>query len=137
MPDIDMDFCYIRRQEIIDYVKQKYGDDHVAQIVTFGTMAARQAVRDVGCVLNVSYAETDAIAKLVPTELHMTIDRALETSRSSGNAMKTTRPQSASLIRRAALRGCRAMRPRTRRASSSPTDRSMSTSRSPEATIRS
>ena len=80
MPDIDMDFCYIRRQEIIDYVKHKYGDDHVAQIVTFGTMAARQAVRDVGRVLNVSYAETDAIAKLVPTELHMTIERALETS---------------------------------------------------------
>ena len=80
MPDIDMDFCYIRRQEIIDYVKRKYGDDHVAQIVTFGTMAARQAVRDVGRVLNVSYAETDAIAKLVPMELHMTIERALQTS---------------------------------------------------------
>ncbi|MBE6935336.1 MAG: DNA polymerase III subunit alpha [Ruminococcaceae bacterium] len=80
MPDIDMDFCAIRRQEIIEYVKHKYGEDHVAQIVTFGTMAARQAVRDVGRVLNVSYADTDAIAKLVPAELHVTIDRALELS---------------------------------------------------------
>ena len=80
MPDIDMDFCYIRRQEIIDYVRNKYGEDHVAQIVTFGTMAARAAVRDVGRVLNVSYADTDAIAKLIPMELHMTLDQALEVS---------------------------------------------------------
>ncbi len=80
MPDIDMDFCYIRRQEIIEYVKNKYGDDHVAQIVTFGTMAARQAVRDVARVLNVSYADADSIAKLVPNELHMTLERALEVS---------------------------------------------------------
>jgi DNA polymerase-3 subunit alpha len=80
MPDNDMDFCYIRRQEIIDYVKHKYGSDHVAQIVTFGTMAARAAVRDVGRVLGVSYAETDQIAKLVPGEIHISLDRALEAS---------------------------------------------------------
>ncbi|MEA4822695.1 MAG: DNA polymerase III subunit alpha [Clostridiaceae bacterium] len=77
MPDIDMDYCYIRRQEMIDYAIQKYGADHVAQIVTFGTMAARAAVRDVGRALGVSYADTDAIAKLVPNELHITLKNAL------------------------------------------------------------
>ena len=80
MPDIDIDFCYIRRQEIIDYVIGKYGSDHVAQIVTFGTMAARAAIRDVGRALNVSYADVDMVAKLVPFSLHMTIDTALEMS---------------------------------------------------------
>ncbi|MBE6928920.1 MAG: DNA polymerase III subunit alpha [Ruminococcaceae bacterium] len=80
MPDIDVDFCYVRRQEVIDYVIRKYGSDHVAQIVTFGTMAARGVIRDVGRVLNISYADTDAIAKLVPNELHMTLKRALEVS---------------------------------------------------------
>ena len=78
MPDIDMDFCYRRRQEVLDYVIEKYGSDHVAQIATFGTMAARQAVRDVGRALGVSYADTDVLAKLVPNELHMTIKGALE-----------------------------------------------------------
>lgn len=80
MPDIDIDFCYERRGEVIDYVTRKYGEDKVSQIITFGTMKAKQAVRDVGRVLNVSYPETDAIAKAIPFSLKMTIDKALETS---------------------------------------------------------
>ena len=81
MPDIDVDFCVNRRGEVIDYVNRFYGSDHVAQIVTFGTMAARAAIRDVGRVLNMSYAETDAVAKQVPTALNMTIEEALRLSR--------------------------------------------------------
>ncbi len=84
MPDIDVDFCVNRRGEVIDYVARKYGADHVAQIVTFGTMAARQAVRDVGRALNMSYAETDAVAKQVPSgpgALNMTLDEALKLSK--------------------------------------------------------
>lgn len=69
MPDIDIDFCYERRGEVIDYVTRKYGEDKVSQIITFGTMKAKQAVRDVGRVLNVSYPETDAIAKAIPFAL--------------------------------------------------------------------
>ena len=80
MPDIDIDFCYERRGEVIDYVTEKYGADNVSQIITFGTMKAKQAVRDVGRVLNVSYQETDAIAKAIPFALNMTIDKALEMS---------------------------------------------------------
>ena len=80
MPDIDIDFCYERRGEVIDYVTRKYGEDKVSQIITFGTMKAKQAVRDVGRVLNVSYPETDAIAKAIPFALKMTIDKALEMS---------------------------------------------------------
>lgn len=78
MPDIDSDFCYERRQEVIDYVVRKYGKDRVAQIITFGTMAARAVIRDVGRALAFSYAETDSIAKMIPFEPGMTIDRALE-----------------------------------------------------------
>jgi DNA polymerase III, alpha subunit len=78
MPDIDVDFCFERRQEVIDYVTEKYGKDKVAQIITFGTMAARAAIRDVGRALNFPYAEVDRIAKMVPFELGMTIQRALE-----------------------------------------------------------
>lgn len=78
MPDFDVDFCYERRQEVIDYVVSKYGKDRVAQIITFGTMAARAAIRDVGRVLNIPYAQVDLIAKKIPLELGMTIDRALE-----------------------------------------------------------
>ncbi len=78
MPDIDMDFCQARRGEVIDYVMEKYGKDRVAQIVTFGTMAARGAIRDVGRTLNFTYAETDVVAKLIPTTLHMTLDEALK-----------------------------------------------------------
>lgn len=77
MPDIDVDFCYVRRPEVIEYVTRKYGADHVAQIVTFGTMAARAAIRDVGRALSIPYNEVDPVAKQVPMELHITIDRAL------------------------------------------------------------
>ncbi|MDR2753925.1 MAG: DNA polymerase III subunit alpha, partial [Oscillospiraceae bacterium] len=80
MPDFDIDFCYERRGEVIDYVIEKYGADHVAQIVTFGTMAARAALRDVGRALGIPYGTVDRIAKLVPMELKMTLERALETS---------------------------------------------------------
>ncbi len=80
MPDFDTDFCQERRGEVIDYVMEKYGKDHVAQIATFGTMAARGAIRDVGRALNFTYAETDVVAKLVPTTLHITLDEALKVS---------------------------------------------------------
>lgn len=80
MPDFDIDFCYERRQEVIDYVNRKYGADHVAQIITFGTMAARAAIRDVGRVMDIPYAQVDAVAKMVPMELKMTLRRALEVS---------------------------------------------------------
>ena len=81
MPDFDTDFCQERRGEVIEYVMQKYGKDHVAQIATFGTMAARGAIRDVGRALNFSYAETDVVAKLVPTmPLHITLKEALQVS---------------------------------------------------------
>jgi len=78
MPDFDVDFCYERRQEVIDYVSRKYGEDHVSQIITFGTMSARMVIRDVGRALDVSYAETDKLAKMIPNELHITIKKALE-----------------------------------------------------------
>ena len=81
MPDIDCDFCVERRGEVIDYVTRKYGADHVAQIVTFGTMAARAAIRDVGRVLNISYAECDQVAKQVPATLNMTLTEALQLSK--------------------------------------------------------
>ena len=78
MPDIDVDFCFERRQEVIDYVVRKYGQDCVAQIVTFGTMAARGVIRDVGRVMDLPYALCDSIAKMIPQELNITIDKALE-----------------------------------------------------------
>ena len=84
MPDIDMDFGDTRRGEVVDYVRRKYGDDHVAQIVTFGTMAARGAIRDVGRVLNMPYADVDVVAKQVPSgpgALHITLDEALKMSK--------------------------------------------------------
>ena len=81
MPDIDMDFGDTRRGEVVDYVRRKYGDDHVAQIVTFGTMAARGVIRDVGRVMNIPYAEVDQIAKQVPNTLHITLDDALRLSK--------------------------------------------------------
>ncbi|MBQ2930310.1 MAG: DNA polymerase III subunit alpha [Clostridia bacterium] len=80
MPDIDVDFCYERRQEVIDYVARKYGADHVSQIITFGTMAAKGVVRDVGRVLGMSYADTDAVAKAIPFDLGMTLEKALKLS---------------------------------------------------------
>lgn len=81
MPDFDVDFCYERRQEVIDYVIRKYGADHVAQIVTFGTMAARAVIRDVGRVLDMPYQAVDAIAKLVPMEPKMTLQKAMKISK--------------------------------------------------------
>lgn len=78
MPDFDVDFCYERRQEVIDYVNRKYGNDHVCQIVTFGTMAARMVIRDVGRVLGMDYGVINKIAKMVPDELHITLTKALE-----------------------------------------------------------
>ncbi|MBA1334212.1 MAG: DNA polymerase III alpha subunit [Firmicutes bacterium] len=80
MPDIDIDFCFERREEVIEYVVRKYGEDRVAQIITFGTMAARGAIRDVGRAINMPYGDVDYIAKQVPMELGITIDRALEIS---------------------------------------------------------
>ena len=80
MPDFDIDFCYERRQEVIDYVTEKYGADHVSQIITFGTMAARAVVRDVGRVLGMPYAEVDQISKMIPNDLKMTLKKALEIS---------------------------------------------------------
>ena len=78
MPDIDVDFCFERRQEVIDYVVRKYGKDRVVQIVTFGTLAARGVIRDVGRVMDLPYAMVDSIAKMIPQELNITIDKALE-----------------------------------------------------------
>lgn len=85
MPDFDIDFCYERRQEVIDYVTRKYGADHVVQIVTFGTMAARAAIRDVGRVMDLPYQTVDTIAKLIPMELKMTIEKALSISKELSN----------------------------------------------------
>ena len=81
MPDFDVDFCYERRQEVIDYVARKYGRDHVSQIITFGTMSARMVIRDVGRALDFPYAETDKLAKMVPFELHITIEKAIQQNR--------------------------------------------------------
>lgn len=78
MPDFDVDFCYERRQEVIDYVGRKYGADHVSQIITFGTMAAKMVIRDVGRVLDLPYATADKLAKMIPNEIHITIEKALE-----------------------------------------------------------
>ncbi len=80
MPDFDIDFSDERRQEMIDYVVRRYGEDHVAQIITFGTMAARGSIRDVGRVMAIPYAKVDSVAKLVPMELNITLDRALNIS---------------------------------------------------------
>ncbi len=81
MPDIDIDFCYERREEVIQYVIEKYGSDKVAQIATFGTMAAKGAIRDVGRAINMSYGQVDYIAKMIPTDLGMTISKALEVNK--------------------------------------------------------
>lgn len=81
MPDIDIDFCYERRGEVLEYVIRKYGDDRVAQIITFGTLAARAAIRDAGRALGISYAEVDHVAKLIPRELGITIEKALDKSK--------------------------------------------------------
>ncbi len=97
MPDFDVDFCYERRSEVIDYVNAKYGADHVAQIVTFGTMAARNAVRDVGRVMDIPYQEVDVVAKLIPMELKMTLTQALKVSKEF-RALYDSDPQMKDLI---------------------------------------
>ncbi len=89
MPDFDIDFCYVRRQEVIDYVISKYGADHVSQIITFGTLKARAAVRDVGRVMGVSYAKCDSVAKLIPHKIGYSIDLALEESKELLNKYNT------------------------------------------------
>jgi DNA polymerase-3 subunit alpha len=89
MPDFDVDFCYERRQEVIDYVCNKYGYDHVSQIITFGTMAARMVIRDVGRVLDIPYQEADRLAKMIPNELHITIPKALEQNKELKDAYET------------------------------------------------
>ena len=88
MPDIDVDFCFERRQEVIDYVVRKYGSDRVVQIVTFGTLAARGVIRDVGRVMDLPYAFVDSIAKMVPQELNITLERALKMSQELKNPMR-------------------------------------------------
>lgn len=97
MPDFDIDFCYERRQEVIDYVIQKYGSDHVAQIVTFGTMATKAAIRDVGRVMGIGYDATDKIAKMIPHKLGITIEESLEVSPELRDAYQT-RPEIHELI---------------------------------------
>ncbi len=84
MPDFDIDFCYERRQEVLNYVAEKYGDDHVSQIITFGTMSARMVIRDVGRALDVPYSETDKLAKMIPNELHITIKKAIDQNKELG-----------------------------------------------------
>lgn len=97
MPDFDIDFCYERRGEVIDYVTKKYGADHVAQIVTFGTLATRAAIRDVGRAMGMSYAAVDAVAKLVPGDFHITIEQAVKKSKELSDLMKEN-PQVNELI---------------------------------------
>ncbi len=89
MPDFDIDFCYEKRQKVIDYVVSKYGDDHVSQIITFGTMAARGSIRDVGRAMAIPYQKVDSIAKMIPMELNMTIEKALLVSKDLKTAMET------------------------------------------------
>ena len=97
LPDIDIDFCYERRQEVIDYVTKKYGQENVAQIITFGTMQARAVIRDVGRVMAIPYAEVDRIAKLIPAELDITLKKALE-SEPELNSLYKNDPQITKLI---------------------------------------
>ena len=116
MPDFDIDFSDERRQEIIDYVIRKYGADHVAQIVTFGTMAARGAIRDVGRALAIPYAAVDTVAKMVPMELNMTLDHALEISRDLKNRYDTDPSRfTSSSTWPGKSRGCPGTPPPTRR----------------------
>ena len=97
LPDIDIDFCYERRQEVIEYVTQKYGQENVAQIITFGTMQARAVIRDVGRVMGLSYADVDRIAKMIPAELDITLKKALESEPELNNLYKND-PQINKLI---------------------------------------
>ena len=89
MPDFDVDFADVNRQEVIDYVSQKYGKDHVSQIITFGTMAAKMVIRDVARVLDVPYSEADTLAKMIPNEIHITIKKAIEQNKELKNLYET------------------------------------------------
>jgi len=91
LPDIDVDFCMNRRGEVIDYVTRKYGREQVAQIITFGTMAAKAAIKDVGRVLDMPYAEVDRIAKMIPATVGMTIDKAWPRGRNCGRSTRASR----------------------------------------------
>ena len=91
MPDIDIDFCMNRRGEVIDYVTQKYGRDQVAQIITFGTMAAKAAMKDSGRAMDIPYAEVDRMVKMVPPTLNITIDQALKDSPALAAPMRPSR----------------------------------------------
>ncbi len=88
MPDFDVDFCYIRRQEVIDYVAEKYGKDHVSQIITFGTMAAKAAIRDVGRAMGMPYSKVDSVAKMIPFSLHPSIERSLTEEKDLAQAVQ-------------------------------------------------
>ena len=89
MPDIDIDFCYVKRAKVIEYVAKRYGDDHVAQIITFGTMAAKAAIRDVGRALNMPYSDVDKVAKMISNELGITIDKALKNNQELSDAYES------------------------------------------------
>lgn len=97
MPDFDVDFCYARRQEVIDYVSEKYGSDHVAQIITFGTMAAKAAIRDVGRAMGLPYSKVDSVAKMIPFSLNPSIERSLKEEKPLADAVKND-PETAKLI---------------------------------------
>ena len=125
MPDIDVDFEDERRDEVINYVSRKYGQDHVAQIITFGTMLARAAIRDVGRVMGMGYGEVDRIAKAVPNQLGIKLDEALAMSPAAqGDARRATRRSSKLIgLRAASSRASPATRPPTPPASSSAASR--------------
>lgn len=113
MPDFDIDFCYERRQEVIDYVTRKYGADHVTQIVTFGTLKTKAAIRDVGRVMGMSYAAVDTVAKLVPNEFKITVEDAVSKSAKLRELMAQD-PRVDELIETARkVEGMPATRPRT------------------------
>ena len=117
LPDIDIDFCMNRRGEVIDYVTQKYGRDNVAQIITFGTMAAKAAIKDSGRAMDIPYAEVDRIGKMIPTTLNITIDQALKDSPPLAAAYQNE-PQTKELIDTAKrleglVRNCRRARRRS------------------------
>ena len=115
MPDIDIDFCMNRRGEVIEYVKRKYGNDQVAQIITFNTMAAKAAIKDVGRALDMPYGEVDRIAKMIPTTIGITIDQALKEGPDSRNGLRQ-RPEGQGAHRHGdAPRRARARSRRTRR----------------------
>ncbi len=115
MPDIDIDFCMRRRGEVIEYVRGKYGSTNVAQIITFGTMAAKAALKDVGRALDMPYGEVDRLAKLIPNKLNITLDEALkEVAATGGRAAKRREGEGADRSGHATGRAWRATPPRTR-----------------------